>query len=380
MQLQNELNGLSVVSLEQAVSAPYCGMLLADAGARVIKIERPEGDFARDYDTGANGESAIFAWLNRGKQSICLDLNSKKDYAVLVNMLAQVDIFISNLAPGALDRKGLSAVTIRKLNPKIINCSISGYDLKGPLKKRKAYDFLVQGEVGLCSVTGTLENPARVGISITDIATGLTAFSAILRALIQRSINGSGVDIDLSMFDVMAEWMNMPLLGHRYMGGAPERTGLSHSFVAPYGAFKTKDKKNILLSIQNNREWESFCVSVLKSVELVSNQKFKTNIERYKNKNELEKIISDIFIQHNKKSLINSLRAASIAYANLNSVEDLSEHKIIKNKKINYGSMIVSVADLPISKNQNVISGAPSLNENEASIRNEFGLIETKTK
>ena len=380
MQLQNELNGLSVVSLEQAVSAPYCGMLLADAGARVIKIERPEGDFARDYDTGANGESAIFAWLNRGKQSICLDLNSKKDYAVLVNMLAQVDIFISNLAPGALDRKGLSAVTIRKLNPKIINCSISGYDSKGPLKKRKAYDFLVQGEVGLCSVTGTAENPARVGISITDIATGLTAFSAILRALIQRSINGSGVDIDLSMFDVMAEWMNMPLLGHRYMGGAPERTGLSHSFVAPYGAFKTKDKKNILLSIQNNREWESFCVSVLKSVELVSNQKFKTNVERYKNKSELEKIISDIFIQYNKKSLINNLRAASIAYANLNSVEDLSEHIIIKNKKINYGSMIVSVADLPISNNQNVLSKAPSLNENEASIRNEFGLIETKTK
>ena len=178
----------------------------------------------------------------------------------------------------------------------------------------------------------------------------------------------------------MAEWMNMPLLGHRYMGGAPERTGLSHSFVAPYGAFKTKDKKNILLSIQNNREWESFCVSVLKSVELVSNQKFKTNVERYKNKSELEKIISDIFIQYNKKSLINNLRAASIAYANLNSVEDLSEHIIIKNKKINYGSMIVSVADLPISNNQNVLSKAPSLNENEESIRNEFGLIETKTK
>jgi formyl-CoA transferase len=380
MQLQNELKGLSVVSLEQAVSAPYCGMLLADAGARVIKVERPEGDFARGYDTGANGESAIFAWLNRGKQSICLDLNSKKDRALLVNMLTQVDIFLSNLAPGALDRKGLSAVTIRKLNPKIINCSISGYDLKGPLMKRKAYDFLVQGEVGLCSVTGTAENPARVGISITDIATGLTAFSAILRALIQRSINGSGVDIDLSMFDVMAEWMNMPLLGHRYMGGAPERTGLSHSFVAPYGAFKTKDKKNILLSIQNNREWESFCVSVLKSVELVNNQKFKTNIERYKNKSELEKIISDIFIRYNKKSLINNLRAASIAYANLNSVEDLSEHIIIKNKKINYGSMIVSVADLPISNNQNVLSKAPSLNENEVSIRNEFGLFETKTK
>ena len=380
MQLQNELKGLSVVSLEQAVSAPYCGMLLADAGARVIKVERPEGDFARDYDTGANGESAIFAWLNRGKESICLDLNSKKDLDLLVNMLAQADIFVSNLAPGAIDRKGLSSVFIRKLNPKIINCSISGYGAKGPLKNRKAYDFLVQGEVGLCSVTGTTKNPSRVGISITDIATGLTAFSAVLRALIQRSINGIGVDIDLSMFDVMAEWMNMPLLGHRYMGGAPERTGLSHSFVAPYGAFKTKDKKNILLSIQNNREWESFCVRVLKSADLVNNQKFKTNVERYKNKSELEKIISDIFIRYNKQSLINNLKVASIAYANLNSVEEMSDHIIIKNKKINYGSMVVSVADLPISNDRKMLSKAPSLNENEASIRNEFALNETKTK
>ena len=338
----------------------------------MIKVERPEGDFARDYDTGANGKSAIFAWLNRGKQSICLDLNSEKDRDLLVNMLAQADIFISNLAPGALDRKGLSAAFIRKLNSKIINCSISGYDAKGPLKKRKAYDFLVQGEVGLCSVTGTVKNPSRVGISITDIATGLTAFSAVLRALIQRSINGIGVDIDLSMFDVMAEWMNMPLLGHRYMGGAPERTGLSHSFVAPYGAFKTKDKKNILLSIQNNREWESFCVSVLESADLVNNKKFKTNVERYKNKSKLEKIISDVFIKYNKHSLINNLKVANIAYANLNSVEDLSKHILIKNKKINYGSMIVLVADLPVSNGLKRLSKAPALNENEVSIRREF--------
>ena len=372
MQLQNELKGISVVSLEQAVSAPYCGMLLADAGARVIKVERPEGDFARGYDTGANGESTIFAWLNRGKESICLDLKSKNDLALLVNILGQADIFISNLAPGALDRKGLSSKYIRKINQKIINCSISGYGSKGPLTSRKAYDFLIQGEVGLCSVTGTMEQASRVGISITDIATGLTAFSAVLRALIQRSITGVGVDIDLSMFDVMADWMNMPLLGHRYMGGAPQRNGLSHSFVAPYGVFKTKDNKCILLSIQNNREWNSFCVGVLKAAELVNNQKFMTNIERYKNKSELEKIISDVFIKYNKQSLIEDLEQANIAYSNLNTVQELSEHVMIKNKKIDYGSTMISVADLPILGGLSQFCKAPSLNENEKAIRSEF--------
>ena len=372
MQLQNELKGISVVSLEQAVSAPYCGMLLADAGARVIKVERPEGDFARGYDKGANGESAIFAWLNRGKESICLDLNLKRDLILLVNMLGQADIIISNLAPGALDRKGLSSKYIRKINQKIINCSISGYGSKGPLTSRKAYDFLIQGEVGLCSITGTMEQPSRVGISVTDIATGLTAFSAILRALIQRSITGLGVDIDLSMFDVMADWMNMPLLGHRYMGGAPKRTGLSHSFVAPYGAFKTKDNKSILLSIQNNREWKSFCDVVLKAPDLVNNQKFITNISRYKNKIELEKVISDVFIKYNKQSLIIDLEQANIAYSNLNTVQELSEHVMIKNKKINYGSTMILVADLPVMSGLKKFVNAPSLNENEKSIRSEF--------
>ena len=372
MQLQNELKGIFVVSLEQAVSAPYCGMLLADAGARVIKVERPEGDFARGYDSGANGESAIFAWLNRGKESICLDLDSTNDFDLLVNILMKADIFVSNLAPGALDRKGLSTEYIRKLNPKIINCSISGYGTKGALKNRKAYDFLVQGEVGLCSVTGTAEQPSRVGISITDIATGITAFSAVLRALIQRSINGIGVDIDLSMFDIMAEWMNMPLLGHRYMGGSPIRSGLSHSFVAPYGAFITKDEKSILLSIQNNREWESFCICVLKAADLVNNKKFKTNVARYKNKIELDQVISDVFKKYNKRSLIIDLEVANIAYSNLNSVQDLSEHIMIRNKKINYGSMIISVADLPIMSAQKKLSKAPTLNENDELIRSEF--------
>ena len=375
MQLKNELNGLIVVSLEQAVSAPYCGMLLAEAGARVIKVERPEGDFARGYDIGANGESTIFAWLNRGKESICLDLNLEPDQNLLKNILSKADIFLSNLTPGALNRKSLSIECIRKINPKIINCSISGYGSKGPYKNRKAYDFLVQGEVGLCSITGTPEHPARVGISVIDIATGLTAFSTVLRALIQRSLTGSGVDIELSMFDVMAEWMNMPLLAHRYMGGAPVRSGLSHSFVSPYGAFKTKDKQSILLAIQNNREWKSFCLYVLRTKDMIVDPKFSNNVVRYKNKNELEKIISDIFIKVNKKNLIKDLEQGNIAYSNFNSIHDLSEHLMIKNKKIAYGSTVISVADLPISNSMELLNKAPTLDENAKSIRAEFSLI-----
>ena len=227
MGLDNELDGTVVVSLEQAVAAPYCGLLLADAGARVIKIERPEGDFARGYDAGADGQSAIFAWLNRGKESICLNLKDVADTDLIRQILRQADVFVSNLAPGAVDRMGLTGEALRVDNPRLITCTISGYGDTGAAARKKAYDFLVQAESGICSVTGTEETPARVGISLTDLSTGLTAFSAILRALLQRGRTGQGIDLKISMFDVMADWMNMPLLAHRYMGGAPGRTGCS---------------------------------------------------------------------------------------------------------------------------------------------------------
>ena len=238
--LNSELKGLLVVSLEQAVAAPYCSLLLADAGARVVKIERPEGDFARNYDTGAEGQSTIFAWLNRGKESICLDLKKPNELNLIKSMLRKSDIFISNLAPGAVMRMGLDGEKLREFNKGLICCIITGYGTTGAAKDKKAYDFLVQGEAGLCAVTGTEETPSRVGVSIADLSTGLTAFSAILRALIQRGKNGRGFDVNISMFDVMADWMNMPLLVHRYMGSAPRRTGLQHSFIAPYGAFTCK--------------------------------------------------------------------------------------------------------------------------------------------
>ena len=238
MGLNKELDGFMVVSLEQAVAAPYCGTLLADAGARVIKVERPEGDFARGYDAGANGQSAIFAWLNRGKESIALNLKTPEDTALLCRILKNADVFLSNLAPGAIDRLGLTGSKLRRDNPGLISCTITGYGDTGDAAQKKAYDFLVQAEAGICAVTGTPDAPARVGVSLSDLATGLTAFSAILRALLQRGKTGQGVDLKISMFDVMADWMNMPLLAHRYMGGAPDRMGLKHSFIAPYGAFR----------------------------------------------------------------------------------------------------------------------------------------------
>ena len=225
MGLSRELEGMLVVSREQAVAAPYCGLLLANSGARVIKVERPEGDFARGYDTGAEGQSSIFAWLNRGKQSVCLDLKAGDDMQVMRAMLAQADGFLSNLAPGAVDRLGLDHESLAAVNPGLISCTITGYGPSEAAAHKKAYDFLVQAESGVCAVTGSPQAPARVGVSLTDLSTGLTAYSTILRALIQRGRTGRGTAVSVSMFDVMADWMNMPLMAHRYMGGAPARSG-----------------------------------------------------------------------------------------------------------------------------------------------------------
>ena len=274
MGLNKELDGFMVVSLEQAVAAPYCGTLLADAGARVIKVERPEGDFARGYDAGANGQSAIFAWLNRGKESIALNLKTPEDTALLCRILKNADVFLSNLAPGAIDRLGLTGSKLRRDNPGLISCTITGYGDTGDAAQKKAYDFLVQAEAGICAVTGTPDAPARVGVSLSDLATGLTAFSAILRALLQRGKTGHGVDLKISMFDVMADWMNMPLLAHRYMGGAPDRMGLKHSFIAPYGAFRCANGALILISVQNNREFTALCEQVLQQPQLPTDPRF----------------------------------------------------------------------------------------------------------
>ena len=252
----------------------YCGLLLASAGARVIKIERPEGDFARSYDSGVNGDSAIFAWLNRGKESISLNLKNNDDKNLLKKMINKADVFISNITPGSLEKLDLDYSKAKLTNQRLIFCEINGYGNSEKAKSKKAYDFLIQAESGLCSVTGTESNPSKVGISITDLSTGLTAYSAILRGLIQRNKTNKGMSISISMFDVMADWMNMPLLAHRYMGGAPKRNGMKHTFIAPYGTFKCKNNDEILISIQNNREFEIFCKNILKKESLHKNPKF----------------------------------------------------------------------------------------------------------
>ena len=372
MGLNNELHGTLVVSLEQAVAAPYCGLLLADAGARVIKVERPEGDFARGYDRGANGQSSIFAWLNRGKESICLNLKDPDDMALLRRILAKADVLVSNLAPGATARMGLTGDALRAVNPGLITCAISGYGQTGPGAQKKAYDFLVQGESGVCAVTGTPDSPARVGVSLTDISTGLTAFSAILRALLQRARTGVGVDLSVSMFDVMADWMNMPLMAHRYMGGAPERMGLKHTFIAPYGAFECGDGGQVLISIQNNREWAMFCDKVLADRALSTDARFAENADRFANRQALDALVTACFTQHSRADVVAMLDAAGIANGALNSVQDVSDHPLLRNAPAEIGGQIIDVAALPVATDAGANPHVPDIGEHSAQLRAEF--------
>ncbi|MGI9354378.1 MAG: CaiB/BaiF CoA transferase family protein [Rhizobiaceae bacterium] len=375
MQLGDELEGVLVVSLEQAVAAPYCGLLLADAGARVIKVERAEGDFARGYDQGAHGQSAIFAWLNRGKESIALDLKNENDMAVLRSMLQRADVLSSNLAPGAMARYGLTGETLREDNSSLITCAISGYGETGEAAKKKAYDFLVQAECGISAVTGSEASPARVGVSITDLATGLTAFSAILRALIQQSRTGNGVDLSISMFDTMADWMNMPLMLHRFGGGAPKRSGLEHSFVAPYGAFKASDGE-VLLSIQNNREWVIFCDLVLDQPELATDPRFVENTDRFANRGEMTVVIETVFGTMSREAVIAKLDVARIANSRLNSVAEVSQHPFLRNQTVRFGDAEILLAALPVQTATGGRRDVPLLDQHGVAIRAEFGTAE----
>ena len=372
MSLDDELSDLLVISLEQAVAAPYCGLLLASAGARVIKIERPEGDFARFYDSGVNGNSAIFAWLNRGKESISLNLKNNDDKNLLKKMINKADVFISNLTPGSLEKLDLNYAKVNTTNERLIFCEINGYGNSENAKSKKAYDFLIQAESGLCSVTGTESNPSKVGISITDLSTGLTAYSAILRGVIQRNKTNRGMSISISMFDVMADWMNMPLLAHRYMGGAPKRNGMKHTFIAPYGTFKCKNNDEILISIQNNREFEKFCKNILKKESLHKNLKFKNNPERYKNRVELDEIITKCFSKYSKDEIQKKLDREGIANALLNDIADLSNHQFLKNENAIINNERISIAALPIKTSNKFQIKVPSINENGKKLRSEF--------
>ena len=372
MGLYQELSGLLVVSMEQAVAAPYCGLMLADAGARVIKIERKEGDFARGYDRGANGNSVFFSWLNRGKESIAIDLNSDDDEALLRLMLEKADVFLHNLAPGALARRGFGGDALREHNPGLITCEINGYGSSGPGARKKAYDFLVQAESGICAINGTREQPARVGISICDIASGQTAFSSILRALIQRGRTETGIDISIAMFDVMADFMNFPLLAHRYLGGAPERMGLTHALIAPYGAYRVKGDGQILIAIQSDREWCTFCDAVLGQPELGQDPRFVNNTERVRHRDVMDETINAVFGRYDIDQITQLLDDAQIACGRLSSVEDLADHALIRNQVADFDGVEVSMADLPVVTDGVRPTVVPVLDQHGSSIRKEF--------
>jgi itaconate CoA-transferase len=319
------LEGILVIAVEQAVAAPFCTARLADAGARVIKIERPEGDFARFYDDAAKGLSSYFVWLNRGKESLVLDLATEMDRERLRALIADADILVQNLKHGALARLGFDIAALRREHPRLITCSISGYGEDGPLADRKAYDALIQAETGLVSITGGPEAPARVGFSVVDISTGATAHAAILEALIARGRTGQGADIRVSLFDVMADWLTVPLL-HADAGKPPRRVGLAHPSIAPYGAFLSKDGKPILISIQSEREWRALCERVLKRPDALADPRFANGVARVKNRPATDGMVADIFATLGRDALIARLTEADIAFAEVNELADMLRH------------------------------------------------------
>jgi itaconate CoA-transferase len=342
------LEGIVVVAIEQAVAGPFCSVRLADAGARVIKIERPEGDFARYYDDVVDGQSSYFVWLNRGKESLVVDLASNDGRETLRALVFQADVLVQNLKPGALRRLGFGIEELRRTHPRLITCSISGYGDTGPLADRKAYDLLIQAESGLSSITGSPEAPARVGISLVDIATGATAHSAILEALLTRAKNGEGADIRVSMFDVMADWLTVPLL-HQEHGEPPRRIGLAHPSIAPYGVFKTRDGREILISIQSDREWARFSMEFLRLPGAADDRRFATNVARVNNRAATDELVAAAFARHDESSAKDLLTHANVAFASVNDMAALSVHPHLRRVTIETPAGAVSVpAPAPI--------------------------------
>ncbi|GGE38421.1 CaiB/BaiF CoA transferase family protein [Actibacterium pelagium] len=319
------LEGLEVVAIEQAVAGPIASCRLADAGAHVTKVERPEGDFARGYDDVAKGQASYFVWLNRGKETVTLDLTSDAGKAALADLIAKADVLIQNLKPGSLARLGFDLDRLHAENPRLISCSISGYGEGGPLANRKAYDLLIQAESGLCSVTGGPTEPARVGTSVVDIATGSTAYEAILEAIIGRGVSGKGARISVSMFDVMAEWLTVPLLNHEG-GKSPKRVGLAHPSIAPYGVFQPKSGAPILISIQSDREWRMLAKHFLEDESLATEPRFATNVARVQNRAETDALVGAAFAKHASEEAVARLDAANIALAQVNDMAGLSAH------------------------------------------------------
>ncbi len=368
------LDGILVISLEQAVAAPMASARLADAGARVIKVERGEGDFARGYDRVALGQSAYFVWLNRGKQSIVLDIKEAGDKALLERMLARADVFIQNLAPGAAARAGFDSAELRRRHPRLVTCDISGYGEDGPWREMKAYDLLIQAETGLASVTGSPDAPGRVGVSVCDLCAGMNAQAGILEALLRRERTGEGQALKVSLFDSLADWMTVPLLHHDYGGKAPERVGLHHPSVAPYGAYATRGGEPVVIAIQNEREWAAFCAGVLARPELGQDEAFRDNPARVANREALDREIDRVFGALDREALIARLERARTAYASVNSVAGLSSHPVLRRTAVGTPTGAVDLVSPPTRRagEEPELGPVPELGQHGDMIRAEF--------
>ena len=368
------LAGLLVVSLEQAVAAPYCASRLADAGARVIKIERADGDFARFYDKAAKGLSSYFVWLNRGKESLVADIKAPDDAALLHKILSKADVFIQNLAPGAAARSGFGSDDLRAKYPRLITVDISGYGESGDYATMKAYDLLVQAESGLAMITGHPAGPGRVGVSACDIACGMAAHAGVLEALIERGITGKGKGIAVSLFDGMADWMNVPLLYFEGTGKAPERVGLAHPSICPYGAFATNDGALVLISIQNEREWADFCARFMDDPDLTKRPGFESNVARVANRPVVDAHVGAQFARMTRDEAAAKLRAANTAYGFVNDMSAFAKHPALRRATVDTPNGPVAIAAPPVigSDGPRALGPVPAIGQQSDAIRSEF--------
>ena len=368
------LAGLLVLALEQAVAAPYCSSRLADAGARVVKIERAEGDFARGYDAAVHGLSSYFVWLNRGKQSLVADIKRPDDAALLQAILARADVFIQNLAPGAAERAEFGSESLRARYPRLITVDITGYGDTPEYQDMKAYDLLVQAETGLASITGHPAGPGRVGVSVCDIAAGMAAHAAVLEALIERGVTGRGKGLACSLFDGMADWMNVPLLCYEASGQAPARMGLAHPSICPYGAFATRDGTLVLISIQNEREWQDFCTGFLDDPGLPRQPGWETNNARVANRPAVDVRVSQAFAARGTAEAIARLRAARTAYGLVNDVAAFASHPALRRIRVDTPAGPAWIAAPPVVQSDGArqLGPVPAIGQHTASLRQEF--------
>jgi itaconate CoA-transferase len=379
------LEGVTVVSLEQAVAASFATRQLADLGARVIKVERPGvGDFARGYDETVRGMSSHFVWLNRSKESLALDLKQGESREILHRLVARADVFVQNLAPGAAGRLGFGAEELREEHPRLVYCSVSGYGEDGPYTEKKAYDLLVQCETGLVSITGTPETPSKVGIPAADIAAGMYAYSGVLSALFRRERTGEGATLEVSMLEALGEWMGFPAYFAGYGGEEPRRSGAAHAAIAPYGPFGCGDDEVVFLGIQNEREWKKFCEEVLGREGMAEDQRFDKNSRRVENRDELHAEIENVFSGLSSERVIERLEGAGVANARMRTVRQFLDHPQLeaRNRWREFGSPVGPLRGLlppaTLDGAEPIMTPIPEVGEHNEKLLAELGYRETR--